>query len=331
MNIDWIVVDLHKFQIVDRKYFFRNMKTGKIQWEHPVSNFQLRQYELPTKDGSFPAYETLSYVWGSSVKSAVVTIDSAKGPARLGVTESLITALRYLRYTDKPRTLWIDAICLNQEDYIELSQHVPRMGDIYRLAYTGTAWLGAQDSGSSHAFSTLRYLGGQTIGEQGAGLLFCSPDAKEKQWYDPDFELPYSQHTWNAIRALLQRPWFNRLWVVQEIQPASVMQCGQNMIHIFPFAQAQFCLYSKTHLPTGLRRTLEHGVGTLNRVDGLALPRLLYRAATFKQCEDPRDKIYGILGLAPRRFKATIKVNYEKSNTAVDVYKMAFLNHAQIT
>lgn len=115
------------------------MKTGKVQWEHPDPNYHPRKYELPPKDGSFPPYETLSYVWGGGKKTAVVTVErpNEQGPARLFVTESLITALRYLRYPRKKRTLWIDAICLNQADKKELGQQVPRMGDIYHHAYTG--------------------------------------------------------------------------------------------------------------------------------------------------------------------------------------------------
>lgn len=40
---------------------------------------------------------------------------------------------------EKQRNLWIGAICVHQTDYTELSQQVPRMGEIYRLAYTETA------------------------------------------------------------------------------------------------------------------------------------------------------------------------------------------------
>lgn len=61
------------------------------------------------------------------------------------------------------------------------------------------------------------------VAEGEAGLLFRSPDAKEKDCFDPDFKLPYTQETWDAVVGLLQRPWFNRLWVVQEIHPGAVL------------------------------------------------------------------------------------------------------------
>ncbi|KAE9381609.1 heterokaryon incompatibility protein [Stipitochalara longipes BDJ] len=291
--------------LVDHKYFFRNMKTGKVQWEHPDSNYNPRKYQLPPKDGSFPPYETLSYVWGSSKKSAAVTVErpNDEGPARLCVTESLITALRYLRYPQKKRTLWIDAICLNQADNTELSQQVPRMGDIYRHAYTGTAWLGIEGNGSSEALSTLRYLGDQIVAEEDVGCR-CRTSAT---------------------------PMVTRLWVVQEIHPGAVLQCGHDTLSLAPFADAQYAFYCKSQLPPGLRPTMTQVDGTLSRFWFwvMALPRLLYRAATFKQCEDPRDKIYGLLGLAPSQFVAGIHVSYEKSNMAVDTYTNAVLSHAK--
>ncbi|TVY35267.1 Heterokaryon incompatibility protein 6,OR allele [Lachnellula subtilissima] len=300
--------------IIDNKYLFRNEQTGKIQWQHPDPHFHTDKYEVPPKDdGIVPKYETVSYVWGNPQKSAVVIVDGPEGPTKLRVTQSLIRALRYLRCLEVPRILWIDALCLNQSDYAELSRQVPRMHDIYKLAYKGTAWLGREDVGSTHALTTLQYLGDQVVAEGETGLLFSSPSAEEEKWFDPDFELPYSQDTWEAILTLLQRPWFNRLWVVQEIQPGAMVQCGHETIPLSAFTEAIYCLYSKARLPTDLRRYLEQATGTLAR-----LP-------------DPRDKIYGLLGLAPRKLAASMVVDYEKSNTAADVYAMVLLNHAQLT
>ncbi|KAK1573798.1 heterokaryon incompatibility protein [Colletotrichum navitas] len=297
-------------EIVDRRFFFRDMKTGKTQWEHPRTKLHPRrtiQYEVPPKDASFPQYETLSYVWGSSAKTAVITVDrpDKEGLARLAVTESLIT---------NKRNLWIDAICLNQSDNFEMGQQVPRMGEIYLHAYTGTAWLGTEGDGSTHAFEALRYLGDQV----------------EEQWYDPDFELPYSEETWNAIISLMRRPWFNRLWVVQEIHPGAFLQAGHDKIALTSFSEAQYCLYCKTQLPPGIRWQMTQVDGTLSRFWTMALPRLLYRGA-YKECTDPRDKIYGLLGLAPSKFAKGIKVDYEAANTADNVYRMATLTHAKTT
>jgi hypothetical protein len=251
-----------------------------------------------------------------------------KGPARLHVTESLVTALRYLRWWPKTRTLWIDAICLNQSDKTELAQQVPRMGEIYFHAYHGTAWLGVEGADSAHAMATLRYLGQQVIADNDEGTVFCAPDAKEEKWFDPDFELPWDTKAWDSVIALFSRAWFTRLWVVQEIHPGAVLQCGNDTISLTEFSEAEYSLYSKTKLPPGLIPTMTQVDGITSRFWNLVLPRLIYHGAVFKQCEDPRDRIYGHLGLSPPKFVAGMEVSYEKSNTAVDTYKMATVVHA---
>jgi hypothetical protein len=58
-----------------------------------------------------PQYEALSYVWRSAENH--VNIHSGHSGEILGVTQSLATGLPYLRYEDKPRRLWIDAICVD--------------------------------------------------------------------------------------------------------------------------------------------------------------------------------------------------------------------------
>jgi len=239
--------------------------------------------------------------------------------------------VRFLRYPGQTRTLWIDAICLNQSDNDELNKQVPRMHDIYRLAWMSTLWLGTEDASSTLALRTFRYLGNQIVAEADTGLLFSAPGAEEKDWYDPDFELPYTPETWDSIQTLLQRPWFHRLWVVQEIRPTAVVQCGYERVPVAPFTEAVYCLYSKATVPDGLRERLEQATGTMARLPALCFTRLLYRAATFKACTDPRDKIYGLLGLAPHKVAASIKVEYDDNNTGADVYAMTVLNHADIS
>lgn len=120
------------------------------------------------------------------------------------------------------------------------------MYEIYRLSCKGTAWLGKEDAGSTQTLASLGYLGNQVVAEAETGLLFRSPSAEKEDWYQPDFELLFSQDTWDGIIKLLQRPWFSRLWVVQEIQPGTVVQCGHDTVSISAFTEAIYCLLSRT-------------------------------------------------------------------------------------
>jgi hypothetical protein len=82
-------------------------------------------------------YEALSYVWGESIFSKDIQLSGHS----FNVTENLHSALNYLRYSDRSRVLWIDAICTNQTEIPERNQQVQHMGEIYRHAKRVVVWL----------------------------------------------------------------------------------------------------------------------------------------------------------------------------------------------
>ena len=90
-------------------------------------------------------YEALSYTWGSCEMTDYVIVDKRS----FWITKSLNAALRALRYTTEDRWLWVDAICINQEDIPERSQEVLRMMSIYRMSEHVIVWIGepSEDSG----------------------------------------------------------------------------------------------------------------------------------------------------------------------------------------
>jgi hypothetical protein len=85
-------------------------------------------------------YEALSYEWGDSIKKESITV----GGTYLKVTVNLATALRHLRYLDRPRTLWVDAICINQDDNEEKMAQILKMRKLYCGASPVLAWLGEE-------------------------------------------------------------------------------------------------------------------------------------------------------------------------------------------
>ncbi|KAF3052183.1 hypothetical protein E8E11_007484 [Didymella keratinophila] len=62
-----------------------------------------------------PAYEALSYVWGSEKSLSTVEVDSSGEMSVISITQNLDVALRYLRFTEEPRYIWVDALCINQK------------------------------------------------------------------------------------------------------------------------------------------------------------------------------------------------------------------------
>ncbi|KAL8645808.1 MAG: hypothetical protein Q9226_007132 [Calogaya cf. arnoldii] len=150
-----------------------------------------------------PFYEALSYTWGSAqdtvpiciLTETVVNKAVHKSPrwfkkilgssarihrdnfhgvpfSSLDVTRNLTVALQHLRYKKEPRILWVDAICINQQDAQERSAQVQRMGEIYQSAHQTTIWLGPEGDASSLAMETLDDLGSKVTVDWGTLTTF---------------------------------------------------------------------------------------------------------------------------------------------------------------
>ena len=94
-------------------------------------------------------YEALSYTWDDQKPTRDITCNEA----RLQVTENVFQALRQLRISRKPqkRVLWIDAICINQNDQAEKTSQVSMMGKVYARAERVNIWL-------SHSTEAMREM-----------------------------------------------------------------------------------------------------------------------------------------------------------------------------
>lgn len=103
---------------------------------------RIRQVKV---DQARSAYEALSYVWGDPQGSRPILCDGRK----LLVTPNCHDALVQLRHRFRARTLWIDAICIDQSaaqgSTRERNAQVRQMGEIYRQASTVLVWLGREE------------------------------------------------------------------------------------------------------------------------------------------------------------------------------------------
>ena len=94
-----------------------------------------------------PRYETISYVWGDPTPSHTILIDGRP----LKVPANTDQALRRMAFLDRTRTLWIDAVCINQTDTKERAQQVAMMGKIYSRAKRNLVYLGEEDGMTERA------------------------------------------------------------------------------------------------------------------------------------------------------------------------------------
>jgi len=110
----------------------------------------IRKISLETK----PQYEALSYTWGNPRHLKWISIGEFDHP----ITASLELALQYLRNQNSARTLWADAICINQMDPEERSHQVEQMRAIYQSASTVLVWLGPHRDASEFALKVIEDL-----------------------------------------------------------------------------------------------------------------------------------------------------------------------------
>jgi hypothetical protein len=142
-------------------------------------------------------YIALSYTWGDDDKRSMVEINGCETP----ITSSLYGALKRLRSQTEPVMLWVDAVCINQLNPREKSRQIPLMTEIYGRAESVAVWLGLESDDSEKAMVLLQKLA--NCRDHDAGMALISSE----RWR-PHFP---------ALVSLFERPYWNRLWVVQEV------------------------------------------------------------------------------------------------------------------
>ncbi|KAL8830708.1 MAG: hypothetical protein Q9170_005615 [Blastenia crenularia] len=268
-------------------------------------------------------YEALSYVWGDAADRTPIECDSAV----VEVPHTLYTALRHLRQLDRPRTLWADALCINQEDAEEKSIQVKAMGQIYSKAAQVLMWQGevteeTRDSLTSLAqICTLATLG--TDSKEWQDFLRLAQHANSLEHVDEvdDALFQAKNPNWASITALLGRPYFGRRWIGQEIILArkAVMVMGSQTLdwalicerlptfdHLQTVAFSTICnLVAKGQSGLWVRfMYMVMATRARNSDPSQASTEIhsLYDALWYMsslECFDPRDRLFALLHVAP--------------------------------
>jgi len=128
--------------------------------------------------------------------------------------------------------LWIDAICIHQADDVEKAGQIPLMTMIYSNAQRVIVWLGTATDGSNLALDNLKSLGNTLAG------FTRTVGAHE---FDALGLPPLDDLIWSGITEILSRPWFRRLWVVQEVVLAKdiVLMAGNRSVGFKMFATSR--------------------------------------------------------------------------------------------
>lgn len=175
---------------------------------------KLITYPIASNGSRGHAYECLSYVWGLPEDRKPIHIDTGEAVVAFEATPNLYEALLHLRDPVFEQILWIDAICINQNDDEEKATQVAAMARIYGLAKRVVIWLGSEADGSALAFQRLKDLAQmqQTL-DQPAPIDTSSEHGDLEKVRHRRLSSVDSEQ---AVHALLGRPYFRRMWVCQE-------------------------------------------------------------------------------------------------------------------
>jgi hypothetical protein len=216
------------------------------------------------------------------------------------------------------KTIWIDALCINQEDVAERSSQVSKMGRIFKLTRKVISWVGESDRESGLAFILLH------------NLMECIQDSarstaliKDKKYFD----------NWHGLYLLFYRDYWWRVWVIQEVTLAKTVTllCGEDSISWSNLVAVQENLATfhikdidaiahKREDLSFLRVTIEsRGPRALslsthheNSIEVPSLTQVLLKHR-FKEATDPKDRIYSLVGLSTAHQDPRLILDYSRS------------------
>lgn len=273
-----------------------------------------------------PPFFTLSYTWDGQQRDQ----DLICNGSILKVSRNVHTVLPYLFQHIGPLCIWIDGVCINQDDQLEKNVQVPMMHEIYAKTSKTIVWLGESNSNINEVMKTI------------PTLIPVIAASKNSQEVLPD----PSSAIWTGIYELLSKSWFTRVWIFQEavLSDSVEVMCGQNALPVETMikliqALSQASLLDRVkgdafNTPPGLMMLsfIETYKNWRAVGDHFSFGALVDMGGEWS-CYDPRDKIYGMLGLAEKSLRAEIKVDYKNKTSrdlSLDVAKHEISNEPMV-
>lgn len=270
-----------------------------------------------------PDYEALSYTWGDP-GNTIRIICNEDGDSLL-VTQNCQAALRRLRFKTEERTLWIDAVCIDQNNISERGQQVQLMSEIYRQAKRVLAYLGEASDDSDIGMDFV-LQDADMIGRTSRPPVGLGPNTT-------------SSPQQRAIDHILERSYFKRVWILQEIVFAKEIQIvlGNRTVNWTDFSRTVFYvdINKKMYLRTkyGQRppsavfyrdRSTSFSSGKTSSEMPQSLLELL-RDTRHCQSTNPRDKIHALLGMSTEKNELALAPDYSLTTQQTFIHLTKFL------
>lgn len=303
------------------RYEYRKLEEGEIRLLrlYPGSEAEPLQASLehvPEDDAT--EYQAISYAWGEPIFDCRIYLDGQY----LEITKSLYDALHRFRMEDEAVILWADAVCINQSDHIEKSEQVKIMARIFNKAYEVLVWVGeagpelkplcdlikmvSEDDGTLKNLPKLRFrakMRKYAVRQISRIRSRHSPTEDNLPLGIDGLEIMRRFH---GLEAFCNRPWFGRLWVIQEAAKAEELTfvCGEYEFSAYALRLAikYYCDRKRMgdYLHTGdkIRRaayllTVEDAAVRETKQAEHWLLDTLTKCWDFK-CSDARDRIFSL-------------------------------------
>lgn len=268
-------------------------------------------------DGS-TYYGALSYTWGDPNDTVPIILDEQVFEITRNLHQFLLRQRKNQAQAGQSGGLiWVDAICINQRNIPERNAAVRRMKDVYGRAKLILIWLGPEENDSALAMDTLLAVykttekfkerdGWTSLAEAFDENNECAQETRKHFLSDDGAAL--CRRRLSAVIALVRRPWWSRIWIVQECTARidhlkKIFMCGNHWAHWsvvivgmlyvghhLRHDSAQDRLYAQT---SGFH-AMALAKQALYPMDDLF--DLLRCFASFK-ATDPRDLVYALLGM----------------------------------
>jgi hypothetical protein len=232
-----------------------------------LQEVSLRVTDIPIASDN---YDALSYCWGTGEKERRIKIyDEVDGidtyMGIIEITSVLETVLVHFRsmLENEPlyRYFWIDIVCIDQKNDEEKSRQIQKMAAIYDQAYNVRVWLGPTTESSAIAMEFVKHL-----------VNLSDIDKLTKD--------PGTLKQWTAFMELMQLPWFNRRWIIQELAMARepIIYCGNQTVSWEEFTYAVDIFVAKApELRKLFKRSplVDHDAEYLGELDALGAKTLV--------------------------------------------------------
>ncbi|KAL8382110.1 hypothetical protein RB595_006074 [Gaeumannomyces hyphopodioides] len=306
-------------------------------FQHSPNQIGCTFIETPVDDPIEP-YIALSYTWGTGAPTdGVITSDDDE----LRVTPSLYAFLnKAIRSNLRERFFWIDQLCINQADNAEKSAQVAIMGAVYQSAAEVIVWLGDGDAETAAGVRAIQHITERTL--QGERELGENAYAAEMRRMNRELAGdPPATPLCGDAAAILARPWFQRVWVTQEIAFArsATVLCGDAALRwevLAAFAD-RVTAYRLEELVLGNSKVTRavapaaRGLKQVNKMNRLRENRLHRAGADIADlvvvsrgflATDLRDKLFAFYSLVDNQMP---KPDYDRSVERVYTDFMAFI------